>query len=139
MTRQVLLLNITRMGDLVQMGALLHRLQCEWPGAAVDLVVDRRFAPVAALLPHLRHIRTYDFHALVDDSRVNARDVVTLYREFAAWTRPMVEVGYDRVVNLTFNKRSGLLASYIGAPDIRGVAAARLLAGGASGNRGGLS
>ena len=125
MTRQVLLLNITRMGDLVQMGALLHRLQCEWPGAAVDLVVDRRFAPVAALLPHLRHIRTYDFHALVDDSRVNARDVVTLYREFAAWTRPMVEVGYDRVVNLTFNKRSGLLASYIGAPDIRGVAAAR--------------
>jgi ADP-heptose:LPS heptosyltransferase len=125
MTRQVLLLNITRMGDLVQMGALLHRLQCEWPGAAVDLVVDRRFAPVAGLLPHLRHIRTYDFHALVDDTRVNARDLVTLYRDLAAWIQPMVETGYDRVINLTFNKRSGFLASYIGAPEIRGVAAAR--------------
>ena len=56
MKRRVLLLNITRMGDLVQMGALLKRLQREWPAVEVDLVVDRRFAPVAALLPHLRHI-----------------------------------------------------------------------------------
>ncbi len=124
MKRQVLLLNITRMGDLVQMGALLKRLQREWPAVEVDLVVDRRFAPVAALLPHLRHIISYDFHALVDESRVNARDIVTLYRDVAAWARPMAEAGYDRVINLTFNRRSGFLASYIGAPEIRGVAAA---------------
>jgi ADP-heptose:LPS heptosyltransferase len=125
MTRQVLLINITRMGDLVQMGALLDRLQQEWPGAAVDLVVDQRFAPVAALLPHLRHVITYDFHALVDDTRVNVRDVVTLYRDIAAWARPLTQAGYDRIINLTFNKRSGFLASYIGAPEIRGVASAR--------------
>ena len=37
MNKQVLILNITRMGDLVQMGTLLARLQEEWPGAAVDL------------------------------------------------------------------------------------------------------
>ena len=125
MTRQVLLINITRMGDLVQMGALLHRLQVEWPGVAVDLVVDQRFAPVAALLPHLRHVITYDFHLLVDEARVNARDVVTLYREIATWALPLTKVGYDRIINLTFNKRSGFLTSYIGAPEIRGVAAAR--------------
>jgi ADP-heptose:LPS heptosyltransferase len=125
MTRQVLLVNITRMGDLVQMGALLHRLQQEWPGSAVDLVVDQRFAPVAALLPYLRHVIIYDFHALVDDTRVNARDIVTLYRDIAAWALPLTRAGYDRIINLTFNKRSGFLASYIGAPEIRGVAAAR--------------
>ena len=54
MSKRVLLINITRMGDLVQMGTLLQRLQHEWPGAEVDLVVDTRFAPVAKLLPHLR-------------------------------------------------------------------------------------
>lgn len=125
MNRQVLLINITRMGDLVQMGALLHRLQQEWPGAAVDLVVDQCFAPVAALLPHLRRVVTYDFHALVDDARVNARDIVALYRDIAAWALPLTKTRYDRIINLTFNKRSGFLASYIGAPEIRGVAAAR--------------
>ena len=66
MNKQVLLINITRMGDLVQMGTLLQRLQHEWPGVAVDLVVDERFAPIAKLLPHLRHIIDYDFHRLVD-------------------------------------------------------------------------
>ena len=123
--KQVLLINITRMGDLVQMGALLDRLQQEWPGAEVDLVVDQRFAPVAALLPHLRRVITYDFHTLVDETRVNRRDVVTLYRDIAAWAGPLTLAGYDRIVNLTFNKRSGFLASYVGAPEIRGVAAAR--------------
>ena len=117
MNRRVLLINITRMGDLVQMGALLNRLQQEWPGADIDLVVDQRFAPVAALLPHLRRVITYDFHALVDETRVNRRDVITLYRDIAAWAYPLTMGGYDRIVNLTFNKRSGFLASYVGAPD----------------------
>jgi ADP-heptose:LPS heptosyltransferase len=125
MNRRVLLINITRMGDLVQMGALLNRLQQEWSGADIDLVVDQRFAPVAALLPHLRRVITYDFHELVDETRVNRRDVITLYRDIAAWAYPLTMGGYDRIVNLTFNKRSGFLASYVGAPDIRGVAAAR--------------
>ena len=46
MSRQVLLINITRMGDLVQMGTLLQRLQHEWPGAAVDLVVTSGSLPL---------------------------------------------------------------------------------------------
>ncbi|HNI68046.1 MAG TPA: hypothetical protein PKV55_08405, partial [Nitrospira sp.] len=123
MSRQVLLINITRMGDLVQMGTLLQRLQHEWPGAAVDLVVDQRFAPVAKLLPHLRHIVSFDFHRLVDESRAQTKDVVTLYQDMVRWAAPLVEARYDRVVNLTFNRRSGLLTSYVGAKDIRGIAA----------------
>ncbi len=123
MTRQVLLINITRMGDLVQMGTLLQRLQHEWPGAAVDLVVDERFAPVAKLLPHLRNIISYDFHRLVDESRAQRKDVVTLYRDMTRWAAPLVDARYDRVINLTFNRRSGLLASYVGAKELRGIAA----------------
>ena len=121
MPRQVLIINVTRMGDLVQMGALLARLQEEWPGAAVDLVVDRRFAEVAALLTGLREVITYDFQELISDSRAAAKSVVALYQHLAAWARPLVERRYDRIINLTFNRPSALLASYIGAPDIRGA------------------
>lgn len=123
MSKRVLLINITRMGDLVQMGTLLQRLQHEWPDAAVDLVVDSRFAPIATLLPHLRHIIDYDFHRLVDESRAQVQDVVTLYRDMTEWAAPLLESRYNRVVNLTFNRRSGLLASYVGAKDIRGISA----------------
>jgi ADP-heptose:LPS heptosyltransferase len=122
--KQVLILNITRMGDLVQMGTLLARLQEEWPGAAVDLVVDRQFAPVASMLSGLRDVIACDFQQLVDDSRAAVKDTVSLYQEAAAWARPLAERKYDRIINLTFNRASALLAGYIGAPDIRGARSA---------------
>lgn len=121
MTKQVLILNVTRMGDLIQMGPLLARLEHEWPGVAIDLVVDVRFAPVASLLRGLRHIHTYDFHTLVDETRVSAKDLVTQFEELRRWAAPLAAIRYDRIINLTFNKRSGYLAAFVGASDIRGV------------------
>lgn len=118
--KQVLILNITRMGDLIQMGPLLARLQEERPGVAVDLVVDRRFAPVASMLDGIRDIISFDFHDLIDSSRASVKDTVSLYRDIAGWARPMLDRQYDRIVNLTFNRPSALLAGYLGAPDIRG-------------------
>jgi hypothetical protein len=122
--KQVLILNITRMGDLVQMGALLNRLQEEWSGASVDLVVDRRFASVAALMTGLRDVIPFDFHALIDESRAAVKDVVSLYEDVNAWTKPLAERRYDRIINLTFNRPSALLAGAIGAQDIRGARSA---------------
>lgn len=122
--KQVLIINITRMGDLVQMGALLDRLHEERPGVAVDLLVDRRFAPVASLLKGLREVIAVDFHELIDESRAHVKDVVVLYHETAAWAKPLAERRYDRVINLTFNRPSALLAGFIGAPDIRGARSA---------------
>jgi ADP-heptose:LPS heptosyltransferase len=124
MTRQVLVINITRMGDLVQMGVLLNRLQEEWPGASVDLVVDRRFASVAALMTGVRDVMAFDFHSLIDESRAAVKDVVSLYEDVHAWTKPLAERQYDRIINLTFNRPSALLAGAIGAPDIRGARSA---------------
>ncbi|MEW6248551.1 MAG: glycosyltransferase family 9 protein [Nitrospirota bacterium] len=121
MSRQVLIINITRMGDLVQTVPLLARLRHERPEVEVDLVVDVSFAPVAALLPGFRQVFAFNFHGLVDDSRAMAKDLVSLYADVEAWVKPLRDARYDRIVNLTFNRRSGLMASCIGAPDIRGV------------------
>jgi len=121
MNKQVLIINITRMGDLVQTIPLLGRLLHEWPDAQIDLVTDRTFASMAALLPGVRHVFAYDFQGLINDSRVMSKDVVVLYREIASWAKPLGDARYDRVINLTFNRRSGLLTAYIGASDVRGV------------------
>jgi ADP-heptose:LPS heptosyltransferase len=119
--KQVLIINITRMGDLVQTGPLIAKLHREWPEAAVDVVVNTTFAPVAAMLPGLRHVLAYDFEAVIEESRVHATDVVDLYTRAEAWAKPLAEAGYDRVVNLTFNPRSAYLTAYVGAPDTRGA------------------
>jgi ADP-heptose:LPS heptosyltransferase len=121
--KQVLIINVTRMGDLIQTGPLLSRLREEWPDVAIDLVVDRSFAPTAALLTGLRQVVSYDFTRLLDDCRTQSKSLVALMQDMTAWAAPLRAVRYDRIVNLTFNRQTGLLASYIGAPDIRGITA----------------
>jgi len=121
--KQVLIINVTRMGDLIQTGPLLSRLREEWPDVVIDLVVDRSFAPTAALLTGLRRVISCDFTRLLDDCRTQSKSLVTLMQEMTAWAAPLRDVHYDRIVNLTFNRQTGLLASYIGAPDLRGITA----------------
>ena len=79
--KQVLIINVTRMGDLIQTGPLLSRLREEWPDVAIDLVVDRSFVPTAALLKGLRQIISCDFTGLLDDCRTQSKSLVTLMQE----------------------------------------------------------
>lgn len=123
MTKQVLIINVTRMGDLIQTGPLLSRLREEYPNVAIDLVVDRSFAPTASLLTGLRQVISFDFTRLLDDCRTQSKSLVTLMSEMTTWAAPLRATGYDRIVNLTFNRQTGLLASSIGAPDLRGITA----------------
>ncbi|BCA54774.1 putative Glycosyl transferase, family 9 [Nitrospira sp. KM1] len=121
MSRRVLIVNVTRMGDLVQMGTLLARLQEEWPGVQVDLVIDRRFSEVTSLLAGVEEVVPYDFHEFIDNSRIAKHDVGSLYREMRAWVAPLHERRYDRIINLTFNPASAFLSSYMDVADIRGA------------------
>jgi ADP-heptose:LPS heptosyltransferase len=113
------------MGDLIQMIPLLARLQEEWPGVGIDLIVDQEFAHVATLIPGIREVLAYDFQKLMDESRVCARDVVSLYQDLSHWAKPLLQVGYDRVVNLTFNRRSAFLMKFVGCADERGMTTAQ--------------
>jgi len=122
--KQVLIINITRMGDLIQMIPLLARLEEEWPGVAIDLIVDQEFTHVATMIPGIRHVLAFDFQELMDESRVCARDVVSLYQDLSKWAKPLLQVGYDRVVNLTFNRRSAFLVKFFGCADERGMTTA---------------
>jgi ADP-heptose:LPS heptosyltransferase len=105
------------MGDLVQTVPLLARLEQEWPGVAIDLVVDTRFASMAALLPGLRQVHTYHFKNVLD----NTEGHESLTPDLIAWAHSLAAIGYDRVINLTFTRWSGLFAAAIGAADTRGA------------------
>ena len=121
MRKQVLIINVTRMGDLAQTVPLLRRLEEEWPGVAIDLVIDTRLTPMAELLPGLRHVHTYHFETVFKNSQGGPRGDEPLSPDIAAWTHSLAAIGYDRVINLTFTRWSGLLAAAIGASDTRGA------------------
>ena len=105
------------MGDVIQTVPLIHRLQHEWPDVAIDLVLDQSVAGVTELVPGLRRVIARDFQ----DLRSMPASAVVLPSSLADWVSSIASTGYDRVINLTFTRASGLLAAAIGGPDIRGV------------------
>jgi ADP-heptose:LPS heptosyltransferase len=119
-TTQILILNMNRIGDLVQSVPLLDRLREECPDSAIDLVVNRPCAPMAALLPGVRHVFSDDLHTKLGHVPEGA-DHRALAQEVAGWAEPWKAAGYDRVINLTFTRRSGWLAAALGVADTRGV------------------
>ena len=121
MMKQVLIININRIGDLAQTVPLLARFEEEWPGVAIDLVIDTRLAPMAALLPGLRRVHTYHFETVVKNAQGGLQGEEPLSPDIAAWAHSLAAIGYDRVINLTFTRWSGLLAAAIGAQDTRGA------------------
>jgi ADP-heptose:LPS heptosyltransferase len=119
-TTQVLILNLNRIGDLIQSVPLLDRLREECGYVAIDLVVNRPCAPMAALLPGVRHVFSDDVHTQLGHISEGV-DHRALPQELAGWAEPWKAAGYDRVINLTFTRRSGWLAAALGVVDTRGV------------------
>lgn len=122
-SKQVLILNVTRMGDLVQTSPLVSRLKWEWPDVAVDLMADQRFASTASLIPGVRQLLTFDFHGFLHKNLPMTHTLEDLSPGLSKWLEPLKALGYDRVINLTFTPRSGLLAAALGIPDTRGAVA----------------
>ncbi|HJT21646.1 MAG TPA: glycosyltransferase family 9 protein [Nitrospira sp.] len=102
------------------MTPLLQRLREELADVAIDVLVSRPCAPVTALLPGVRNVYCDDVHAQLGHVSAGT-DTTRLIQEVVHWADPFRKVGYDRVINITFTRRSGLLASAIAAPDTRGV------------------
>lgn len=120
MTTHILILNLNRIGDLVQSGPLLDRLRDECPDSAIDLVVNRSCAPMAALLPGVRQVFADDVHRQLGYVP-EGTDSHALAQQLAGWAGPWKAAGYNRVINLTFTRRSGWLAAALGVADTRGV------------------
>ncbi len=120
MATQILILNMNRIGDLVQTVPLLDRLRKECPDCAIDLVVNRPCTPMAKLLPGVRQVIPDDMHAQLGHVP-EGTDHSALKHTVMCWAEPFRTVRYDRVINLTFTRRSGWLAAALGVADTRGV------------------
>lgn len=114
--RRILVMQLARLGDLVQTWPLLNRLGILWPEARLDLLCETGLASLVSWGPPVHHARGLDlvgFTALAQESPSRA------CRKAAAEVGALCQTGYDLVFNLNFSRLSLLLAHLVGAP-VRG-------------------
>jgi ADP-heptose:LPS heptosyltransferase len=119
--RRILVVNLTRFGDLLQTSPVIVGLREQHPDARITALVPRNFVDVAQGLPAVDDVRPFDFDGLARlllagksaDIRAAYAIVETLVAELRAER-------FDLAVNYSSSRMSAVLLGLIGAPDTRG-------------------
>ena len=98
--RTVLVINMARIGDIVQAGALVQGLHQRYPGCRVDCLVNSRFAAAAELVPGIDRILPLDFSTIFR-SLTGADGISQTFALFGANFDRLRARRYDRIVNIT--------------------------------------
>lgn len=115
----ILVVNLLRLGDLVQCSPVLRALRARYPEARITLVVQDVFQETAALLPgpdRLLPLPTLKLAPLMD----REGSWPGAYQLLAAWLTANLEPRPDLVINLTPNFLGALLSFLSGAGEVRG-------------------
>jgi len=119
--KKLLVVNLTRFGDLLQTSPTIAGLKVQHPEAEITVVVDRNFADVARGLPGADRVWPLDLNELGRAMMGGAPDDL---RRAYHWAEAQIAAlraeGFDLAVNYSSSKMSAVLLKMIGAPDTRG-------------------
>lgn len=121
--KEVLIMNLTRMGDLVQTTPVMAGLKERYPGVRITLFVNSLFAAVCRLIPLADRVIEFDMAAQAGMLRDGQTSLVACYRTLESVLSQVNTVEYDLVLNFTHSNESAVLASLVRGKEVRGITA----------------
>ena len=117
--KEVLLINLTRMGDILQSTPIMRGLKRRFPGCSITYVVISGFAEICKGIPYIDRLIPFD----MDDyyNKLHSIDPVENYRTLEDFIGRINERSYDLLINLTPSKSCALLTALIDAKRICGL------------------
>ena len=123
MGENILIINLTRMGDLIQTSPAIAGIVRQRPGARVTMLANAKFAATARFIPGVDELLTFDPHQFGSPGGTEDVDVLAMYGYLDGLAASLAARKFDRIINVSHSKASAMLALLIGAPDIRGFGA----------------
>jgi ADP-heptose:LPS heptosyltransferase len=111
--KNILVLQLARLGDLVQTWPLLTRLRQAYPGARLTLLTDHRLLPLQAAGPQVDEVLGFDFLRL---GALMEADWPGGYNLVADFLKGLQVRHFDLVFNLNFSRLSLILTHLLDAP-----------------------
>jgi ADP-heptose:LPS heptosyltransferase len=118
---QILIINLTRMGDLLQMTPFLGSFRREHPDGKITLLVLEQFCDVCSGFPFVDEIETLDGDGLLSKLEDPASPLLESFRIVETLVHRLTERQFDTVINLTFSRLSALLTHLLRTKDVRGI------------------
>lgn len=118
--KEVLIINLTRMGDLLQTTPLMAGLKESFPGLRLTLVVNSAFAEICNGIPFIDELITFDMRGFRERLIKRQHSLVENFRCIEALINDINRKEYDLAINLTHSPASALLISLVRAKEIKG-------------------
>lgn len=116
----ILVVAITRMGDMLQASPTFDGFKRRDPDAKVTVLIDKQFAPICTGLPGIDEVYVVDLSMVVRSMHRGGDGLVEAYRYVDKMVADLRERNFDYVLNMSSSPYTALLLKMVGAPENRG-------------------
>ncbi len=105
--KNIIILNLTRMGDLIQSTALFKKIKLIYPESRVKLLISKEFDEIAPFLPYVDEIKPINVTELSGLLKANNFDLtIDVLKALGDMFDGILQVNYDLAVNLSHDEFS---------------------------------
>lgn len=117
---RILIMSLTRMGDLVQATPLISGLKRKCPEARITLMVSSDFAGFVPSIPDIDDSLVLDVRQFAEKEGRRDLTWVAIYRYLESFLEDVKARRFDLVVNLSHSKFSAFMILYLGIKKVCG-------------------
>ncbi len=116
----VLLVNITRLGDMLQATPTISGIKRENPHCRISVVVEKQFAEVCQWIPDIDEVISLDLTYVVKCLHRDGEGVLEAYRYFHDFIEDLRARKFDFSLNMASSSYTALILSLVGTPRMGG-------------------
>lgn len=117
--KDVLIINLTRMGDLLQTTPVMAGLKEKYPSIRITLLASSTFSEISNHIPFVDRIFSIDINKVL--SKLNSNQLIECFYYLEDILNKINDTSYDLTINFTHTSYSALLTSLIETKEIRGL------------------
>ncbi|MDA1108440.1 MAG: glycosyltransferase family 9 protein [Nitrospinae bacterium] len=120
MAERILIMSLTRMGDLVQATPLISGMRQKYPDSVITLMVSSDFESFIPNIPDIDNSIVLDIRQFKKREREQDLSWVVIYQYLESFLEEVKAQRFDLVVNLSHSKLSALMILYLGIKKVCG-------------------
>ncbi len=120
MIERILIVNLTRFGDLLQTSPALAALKRRHPGAAITLMAEKNFADVCDDIPGIDRVYRVELDRVGKLMLDGGAHLLEAYRYVEQIIHELRAERFDLALNYSSSRMSAVFMGLLGIPDVRG-------------------
>lgn len=117
---RILIVNLTRFGDLLQTSPAIAALKRRYPGAAITLMAEKNFADVCEGIPGIDRLYRVELDRLGNLMLEGGTQLLEAYRYVEHLIAELREERFDLALNYSSSRMSAVFMGLLAIPDVRG-------------------